>query len=606
MTGIASIALVGRISQRKRWGVGRMPQAVAAVVLTTAVVVFTLTYAEPGQRGAAAVLSGLLVAVPMGVALLALRVEAEDRFSRLLFAAGVLFSVTALAQSPDPVLYSLGRISVWLAVPLGLYLMLSFPVGRLVHAHDRRLTSVLLALAAVLYLPTALIVDRFPAPTPWTTCDHCPANAFALANLDGVIAVVRPVREVILVLVMLGVAASLVWRIRRAGPLLRRALEPVLVIAVVQVAAYVVYQAARAGGSVSPGIEVIGWLTVLCLPGVAIAFAIGLLRRRLRVAAVLQRLTFSLRAPATAAALRLGLAEALEDPSLRIVYWLPGSPGRWVDEAGWPTDIEHEPPSRRITEVAEEGRLVAAVVHDASLAPEPSLVRAAAAYGMVVLENTQLIAHLRASLRELDEAEERTAVVAADERRRIERDLHDGAQQQLLALRINLSLLAERLGQQTPEAEPEFAVLGGQIEHTIEELRRLARGSYPAVLTEHGLAHALRVAALESPLPAVVHARTLGRYPAPVEAAVYFSCVEALQNAVKHAHGATGVSIALSEDGDLRFEVSDDGVGFSAGNGHDGLGLRNMSARLVSVGGRLEVSSIPGRGTHVIGTIPRG
>jgi signal transduction histidine kinase len=606
MTGIASIALVGRISQRKRWAVGRMPQTLAAAVLTAGVVVFTLTYAEPGQREAAAIVNGLLVAVPMGVALLAMRVEPRDRFSRLLFAAGIVFAPTALAQSADPVLYSLGRVAVWLAVPLSLFLLLSFPVGRLVHAHDRWLMRVVGAAVVLLYLPTALLVDHYPEPSPWTTCDHCPANAFALVDSDGFNAVVRPLREVILVAVMLGVAVSLAWRVRRAGPLLRRALEPVLAIAVFQCLAYAVYQPARAGGSVSAGFDLIGWVTVLCLPAIAVSFGVGLLRRRLRVAAVLQQLTLSLRAPATAAALRLGLAEALEDPSLRIVYWLPGSPGRWVDEAGWPTDIDHEPASRRVTEVDEQGRLVAAVVHDASLAPEPSLVRAAAAYGMVVLENTQLIAHLRASLRDLDEAEERTATVAADERHRIERDLHDGAQQQLLALRINLSLLAERLGQQTPEAEPEFAVLGGQIERTIEELRRLARGTYPAVLTEHGLAHALRVAALESALPAVIHARALDRYPPQVEAAVYFSCVEAMQNAVKHADGATGVSIALSDDGDLRFEVADDGAGFAASNGHQGLGLRNMSSRLIALGGRLEVQSVPGRGTHVIGTIPHG
>jgi signal transduction histidine kinase len=287
------------------------------------------------------------------------------------------------------------------------------------------------------------------------------------------------------------------------------------------------------------------------------------------------------------------------------VFRTPGDPGQWVDEAGRPAGIETQPFGSRVTEVIDNGRRVAAVITDASLAPEPSLVRAAAAYALVVLENSQLITQLRASLRDLEQAEERTATVAADERRRIERNLHDGAQQRLLALRVNLSLMAERLSRRAPEAGPEFAELGDQIERAIEDLRGLARGALPPVLAEHGLGAALRLVADQSAVPVTLDAGTVGRYPPEVEAAVYFACVEAMQNAAKHADGATQVTVWLEAGDDLRFTVADDGAGIRRMD-EGGAGLRNIVARVLGVGGQVQIRSWPGEGTQINGRVPVG
>jgi signal transduction histidine kinase len=581
----------------------RAALAAGVTLLSTAAVVFTLDQAPADVRVLAAVVSGLEVAVPMLVALAVLHDDPGNRFSRMLFAAGLAFSLTTLAQAHDAVLYSLGRVSVWFVVPILLWLLLTFPSGRLAETRDRRLVHAAFAIATVLYLPTALLMTRFPTPSVWVSCgQHCPENAFSLVHLD--IGFVKPLREVLTVAVMLAVVARVAQRRRRAGPLQRRVLTPVLAIAGFQVVVFAVYLWARAHGPVPGQVMVSAVIYELSLPAVALAFASGLVLRRLQVGSVLQRLTLELRAPATPEALRARLAAALEDPTLRIAYWRAGEPGGWVDEGGVPTAVAAAPPQRLVTEVETDGERVAAVVHDGRLGQDPSLIEAAASYGLVVLENTRLIEDLHASRGRLSAAEGRVASIAEGERRKIERDLHDGAQQQLLALRIRLSLLTEELRGGVPERVEELDAIGDGIDDAVDVVRTLAHGSAPMPLTEHGLAPALQLVAVDATLPAAVRARGVGRYSDPVEAAVYFSCVEALQNAVKHAHGATGVTIALVDDGALRFEVSDDGPGFAAAAPIAGSGLHNIGDRLTAVGGTLAIHSAPGHGTRITGIVP--
>ena len=225
--------------------------------------------------------------------------------------------------------------------------------------------------------------------------------------------------------------------------------------------------------------------------------------------------------------------------------------------------------------------------------------------------NVRLDSALRTSLAELrlraDELQASRAriVAAADaERRRIERDLHDGAQQRLTSLAIRLRLAAEVAG---PDAELAslLAELGTEVHDTAQELRRLAHGIYPPLLRDSGLAAALSAASRHSPLPTTVQAASLGRYPVGVEAAVYFCCLEALQNAGKHAGEGATVCVRVREDpGTLMFEVADDGAGFDAGSHGLGAGFLNMADRLGAFGGGLRVDSAPGRGTRVTGTVP--
>jgi signal transduction histidine kinase len=229
----------------------------------------------------------------------------------------------------------------------------------------------------------------------------------------------------------------------------------------------------------------------------------------------------------------------------------------------------------------------------------------------LVRHNTQLDSALRDSLAELrrknDELQASRAriVAAADaERRRIERDLHDGAQQHLTSLAVRLLLAAKLAG---PDADLAGLLeqLGAEVRDTAQELRGLAHGIYPPLLRANGLADALFAAASRATLPTTVQAAPLGRYPADVEVAVYFCCLEALQNACRHAGEGATIRLRVREErGTLAFEVTDDGAGFDAAGSSPGAGFLNMADRLGVFGGCLRVDSAPGQGTRVTGRVP--
>jgi signal transduction histidine kinase len=225
------------------------------------------------------------------------------------------------------------------------------------------------------------------------------------------------------------------------------------------------------------------------------------------------------------------------------------------------------------------------------------LVRGLASQAGLVLRNVRLLEDLRASRRRLVAAQD-------EERRRLERNIHDGLQQQLVALNVRLGLLA-RTTSRDPEAAAEVATaLQDQVTGALEELRDLARGIYPPLLAEQGLIAALEAQARRAAVPTVVASDGVGRYPREIESAVYFSCLEALNNSAKYAD-ARRVEISLRERGEtLEFTATDDGRGFDPEATRYGTGLQGMTDRLEAIGGRLEITSAPGGGTTVRGTIP--
>jgi signal transduction histidine kinase len=230
----------------------------------------------------------------------------------------------------------------------------------------------------------------------------------------------------------------------------------------------------------------------------------------------------------------------------------------------------------------------------------------------LALHDVRLGSALQASLDELQrQADElrasRARVVAAGdaERRRIERDLHDGAQQQLYTLALNVRLARELAVSDPPRAHVVLEELSADIEHAFAEFRDLARGIYPTVLVDRGLPQGLRAAASRVQMPTRLDVRTARRYRADVEATVYFCCLEALQNAARHAGAGARATVRIWEqDGRLRFEVADDGVGFDPAAGSGGAGLANLGDRLGALGGRPAVRSAPGAGTTVSGWVP--
>jgi signal transduction histidine kinase len=260
-----------------------------------------------------------------------------------------------------------------------------------------------------------------------------------------------------------------------------------------------------------------------------------------------------------------------------------------------------------VTEVADDGRLVAAILHDVALRDDRDFIDAATSYSVMTIENHRLSAQTSSLLRAVRDSRSRIQAAADEERRRIERDLHDGAQQRLVALRIKLELAAERTSDghgDGVEAAAALRRLGDDVEEAIEEVRSLARGIYPPSLADRGLVEGLRAAALHNVLPTTLLATGVTRHSADVESAAYFCCLEALQNAAKHAEGASVAVVEVSEGDSLRMVVRDDGAGFDPAAVAAGVGFTSMRDRMAAVSGDLEITSSPGRGTCVTATIP--
>ncbi len=218
------------------------------------------------------------------------------------------------------------------------------------------------------------------------------------------------------------------------------------------------------------------------------------------------------------------------------------------------------------------------------------------------------MADAEAAMRELHASRARIAAGAERERRRIERDLHDGAQQRLVALRIELELTGELVRRDPERGASRLHELEHEVDEALEELRALAHGVYPPLLADRGLAEALRAVTDRFAVHAQLVARAVGRYSPEVESAVYFCVLEALQNVLKHARGARLVEVRLdgAAPGLLRLCVRDDGAGADGGVLRPGVGVTNMRDRLATLGGELQLSSTPGVGTLVSGWLPTG
>jgi len=546
---------------------------------------------------------------PIAVGLYAWHRRPSEHFGRLLVGAGFACFLTTLAESNDELLYSIGRVSGWVVDAGLIWLILAFPSGRLSTRVDRWLVWATFALVVVLYLPTALIADAYPVPNTYTSCDSgCPANAFSVVGSEPAFldAVLIPLREALTVLLFLGVTVRLAQRMRGATRLMRLTLAPVLAVGGARVFLLPVALVVR---RVAPGAELVDamvWALALAVPAFAVSFMLGLFQRRLHEAGALERLASRVRGGLTRDELDRVLSDAVGDPTLRVIYWSDGPPGHWLDAEGRPVEWPLPGSEQCLTEVRKGGRLVAGVVHDEALRDEIEFVRAVASYALIARENWRLAAQVESSLVEVRESRTRILASGDRERRRIERDLHDGAQQRLVALGIQLELAEELITRDPQRGLDKLHALGDEVGKTLEEIQALARGVYPSLLADRGLAEALRAAALRLPIAATVDPDGVGRYPADVENAVYFCCLEAMQNASKHARDAGAITIALGESDGLVFEVRDDGAGFDSSVVAPGTGLTNMQDRLAALGGVVDVRSAPGAGTVVTGRIPLG
>jgi signal transduction histidine kinase len=430
---------------------------------------------------------------------------------------------------------------------------------------------------------------------------NCPDDVFGLSLPVGDPAVLRLLVVAGWLAVSVGTAWLMLQRGRRSTPVpIRRAVLPMRVVAVVAAGLSVFLVIRSNGRDIGDALDMAYAVIAVATP---LAVMLGLALERLFLARAFARLVDELSVSPGSDAQGL-IATALGDPSLQIVLRRLGS-SEYVDAGGRPVSLPPAATDRTVSYVRRAGRPVAAVIYDADLADQENLIEAAAAATLLRVEQARLHDDLQASTHELELSRMRLARSVQRERRKIERDLHDGVQQQVLGLRLKLDLAAEAMELDPEEGERMLTAVGRQMDTVLDAVRSLARGIYPAVLHERGLPEAIRSAARAAAVPASVRASKVARYPEQIEVAVYFSCLEALQNAAKHAGARAAVTITLWErDGRIIFEVRDDGRGFDPESMERGRGLTTMRDRLEAVGGSLMFISTPRKGTRIRGEAP--
>jgi signal transduction histidine kinase len=548
----------------------------------------------------------LIVGGPIAVGLYALREPANKSFGVALLGIGFLWSLTALTTASANVPHTIGRLTTWLILPCVVWLLLAFPHGRIEKGLDRAVLVGFIAVLLFLFFGTAPFVQAFPPKTLWSSCStDCPENAlFVLDAQPKVLTQVILVREWLIELLWLGLVYSMFRRWRAASPLLRRAIGPAFAAGTLLGVSQWANITTRQLGAPADLVIALSSVWTLCIVAVCAAFLFGLVWRRMLLARTLGGVGAALHASDDRVHMRDALRSALGDATTDLLFRDPGMDS-WRDARGHPTQVPREPVLNRTVTTIDtgDGRHDIALVHDVALLDDRELLDGVSGMVRAHWRHEQMTANLRQAMTDLEESRRRISEAADRERARIERDLHDGAQQRLIGLRIRLTLAEELLAGNPDAGIEEIHELGFEAERALDELRSLAHGVYPSLLTDRGLRDALRSVAAQAPMPTHVVALGVSRHPIETESAVYFTCAEAMQNAVKHAHGATGIWIKLKQTRTrLHFEIRDDGLGFAPGQ-RTGRGLRNMHDRIEAIGGEITVEAKPRHGTRVVGSV---
>jgi signal transduction histidine kinase len=529
----------------------------------------------------------------IGSGLIAWRQRPENRLGAVMVFIGFAWFVTFLADSNNSLIFTLGTVLEDLYLLGFVYLVLSFPTGRLRSKVDLGLLATAVVIATVIEFAWLLFADSRSQ-----ICSDCPTNALEIARNDTVADALIQSQRTIGVVLCVFTVVHLVRRWRRASLPERRAGAPVLWAGSAMFAALAISVANDIfDHPLGPGPA---WTRSLVFASIPIAVLAVLLQRRLARGAV-AGLVVELGEGATPVDLRQALGRALGDPSLEIAYWVPAG-ARYVDSSGRPAELPQPDSGRAATVVERDGETIAALIHDPALAENSELVQSVCAAAALTLENARLQAELRARLAELQASRARLVEATESERRRIERDLHDGTQQRLVSIAMTLGLVESKLAADRPAVEPVLHEARETLAIALDELRELTQGIRPAILVERGLAAALDDLSRRAALPVKLEVTISGRMSEEIESAAYFVASEALSNAAKHSH-ASEVRLTASKEGDaLVLDVSDDGIGGAVPGG--GSGLRGLADRVEALGGRLTVSSPPGRGTTLRAQFP--
>jgi signal transduction histidine kinase len=570
----------------------------AALIAGATVAMLCFFLSAPVWRMQSPYISYFVTTAAVGFAFLVAGIATWQRWpaSRL----GLLFTIVGyldlvpntLVNSLNSVAFTIALLTQTMTGAALAHLALAWPSGRLRSRFER---NVVIAEYAWTIIPT-LISTLFFKPVFSGCGSRCPVNLLlvsdsqSIGNIVGVVSLTGS-------LAIIGILVVLIvrhWRSARGWS--RRAMTPLLWISAVVITQYVFQNLVDNLTLVVPNLAVnLAPLVLLTGPVLVIADA---LRARTARGAVGSAVV-DLEPGATPDRLRQALARALGDSTLQLGLRQPES-ADYVDTAGLPLDLALLGQGRALTPLADPDGAV--LVHDAGLEHEPQLLRLTAAAASMALEHSRLQAEVQAQLEQVRAS--RTRIVEAGDaaRRRLERDLHDGAQQRLVTLSLALGLARSRAAGADPELESLIESATKEAAEALVELRELARGIHPAVLTETGLAGAVQALAERSPVVTTVASVPKERFPASVEATAYFVICEALANVAKHAMAGSAEVSVRKLPGRLVVEVSDDGAGGARSD--QGSGLRGLADRVASARGSLRVDSPPGGGTRLEAEIP--
>jgi len=533
----------------------------------------------------------VLDAIWIATGLVAWQRRPGNRVGLLMVAAG-LADLSGLLYWDSSVPYVFFTALTSLQIAIFVHLFLAFPSGRLATRAERRLVVFVYVAWLVLAPIGQLFRDSRKEPD---NCPRCPTNPLQVVHSDLVTGAFQTALDVLVFGVLAATVVLLVLKVRRASPATRRAVGPVLVISAIAVLSIIAGGVMDAtGGDMED--TILGEVAGLAFLAIPIAFLVGLLRIRLERSRVAD-LVVELGSASRPEEVRDAISRALADPSLELGFSLPDEE-RYVDSGGDAVDVTVRD-GRAVTVLEHDDRRVAALVHDPGLRDEPELLDSVGAAASLALENARLQAELRAQLAEVRASRVRIVEAGDAERRRLERDLHDGAQQRLLGIRLALQIARGRVGDD-PAVEELLAEADAEVVGALDDLRTLARGIHPPILSDEGLGPALAALSRRAPVPVQLDV-TPERLPERVEATAYFVASEALTNVAKHAHASRATISVSRTNGRVDVEVADDGVG---GADAHGAGLRGLRDRVEALDGRLAVESVAEGGTRVTAAIP--
>jgi signal transduction histidine kinase len=510
-------------------------------------------------------------------------------------ATGFAWFVNLVTASNVPALFIGAALLSSVYFVTAIHMLLAAPHGQKLATGDRRIVVAGYILVTLGSIPFALFTD------PKNDCEKCPSNPLLITDSETFFNVWNTLISLIGLVLIILVLRSLVLRWRRASRPERRLYAPVYAAGVALMIAVFAQLGLQTSGSDGRALDIVFIVSVIPLALVPYLFVAAFVRTRMAQGGAMSQLMTQLAEAPPAGGLRDSLADTLEDPTLELVYWLPEGQ-RYVDFRGRTYELPEDDPSRAIHAVTRDGQCVAAIIYDATLQEADAHVRAVGAAASLALFNERLEAELRAKVDELRRSRERMLRIGLEERRRLERDLHDGAQQRLVSMALNIRLARAKLNEDPLAADQLLASAGEELSSALEELRELARGIHPAVLTDRGLGTALETLAHRAPVPVELAALPEERLPEAVELAAYFVVAEALTNVAKYANASHATVEMTRENGRLVVEVADDGVG--GADPENGTGLRGLADRIAVLEGRLEIDSERGKGTTVTARIP--